>query len=845
MLRDQTIKRGRPSRLGLLGFLNKENKKKGARRNQSAAASNLPKETDNLSSKQKRQLSKALRPANKAYPLLHRLQLPILSLEYLQDHFKDFAENRDGAVRVLHDNDGDAYSVIIITEDMLDEMGFSLDRKHNPDGEHALATLGEEIRVNSIKSATMTRNYQAGQLVIIPTKDTIDAMAEFEEFNNYDDGFWWGGYPTEGMDDLTKAEVLQLKSRVTLAELQSIDAHDSDLQLTPDYAVQIVSDDEQTDNSADNTEANDSFDPTDSLNDESDDMDEDDDELPETPEIPDVTQPAAQPASAPTPKVVPTVAASTPEPSSTVDSSAMADLMSNAGIDDYDNDDGNDDDDVDLSDIPDDLGQTTDNAPMDTLPPMQSQDEYAADFGQVQGAAKAYTETIDKELNLVVDYEHFDNQSKQLKPLSFKIQPVSPDDKLGQLANTYRENYNSQLLANFNRQEAALREVYGQRIRRAGNYISQRLSGINGQNSKLSEMLAKAERDHDASVHDLEAQWPDYRMRKDREFEARKHEAGDAAKVKAEQEYEEENREKHNSDLKAEYEQRHTQIDSQLLQKKKQITEQKVKIAKAAFSSTEVGIMKDVNRVRQANHESNMKLYKQFDKALHDLLNTHYEDEQARQVAAAKTLEHSQAIDDLKKKLEAKNDEWQRKLDQEKTKNKELIDSINNSNAESSKKMRDSYEMTIQQLKDQLNNERGSNASVQESHQRELDTLRQQKDDEIHRLSEKNNEDSKEHDKEMERLQKSGRNISILAIITAVLVGLLIGLGWSALHSKQQAPVQQPQIQQQLPNNSSKKDTGQVNIYTNGNNSSENSSSNNSSSSSHSSSANASSDNNN
>src|SRR5699024_10456899 len=103
----------------------------------------------------------------------------------------------------------------------------------------------------------MTRNYQAGQLVIIPTKDTIDAMAEFEEFNNYDDGFWWGGYPTEGMDDLTKAEVLQLKSRVTLAELQSIDAHDSDLQLTPDYAVQIVSDDEQTDDSADNTEAND------------------------------------------------------------------------------------------------------------------------------------------------------------------------------------------------------------------------------------------------------------------------------------------------------------------------------------------------------------------------------------------------------------------------------------------------------------------------------------------------------------------------------------------------------------------------------------------------------------
>lgn len=811
----------------------------------------VPLATDSLSRKDRKRLAKTMKSFNQQVPILNKLHPKAISASYLNDHLAQYAKQKDGAVRLLADNSGNqAYSVLIVSENDLEDAGFVANKKQDPDAYLDLGQLAGQISRNQIVTATSVLDYEHKHLVIVPTADTLDALSEYDEFKNCQ--FTWGAYPVDSsMDDINQAQVTALSNKVTLAELKEISVNKSDLALNDQDEVAVVSDDEDssTDNSEasqtpEDSDANDGgFDPTDALNDGADDdyADINNNLQPQDNSGNGNIVPPAQvgmPASAlnqPDQSIqqgpqstnnantteamlngngVSPIPPAAPNPQGAMDSSAFGDLMKASGMSSTPGATSN----LSLDDIPDDdgnSGSNNGNQSNDVIPPAQSQDEFSANLAETNGAVKTFKETVDDDLNLTIDYSVFDDQSQHRKPIQFSIPKVKDNDRLGQLANQYRRNFNSQLRAANQAQESALREVFESRTRQAASYISQRLNALKGNNSKLAEKDAEIEARHKANMANFEQLWQQKVVDKQRDFEKRKEQAGNAAKEKAIADYDANNRAQFEASLRAERAKEQAAQSSQYINEKADLQRQKVKIAQAAYSATEVRIMKDINKVRQANYEENKAMFEKYEATIQDVLNKNYEAEQNRQIAAAKALEHDNSVEEAKAKVIQIEKEYKEKMRKAQEDADARISKISRIADENVKQAKSTYQARIDTLESQLAQTEKNSQMAEEKHHAELMQAKQEGQDEIKRIVNEYDRANKMSDSQFDRARKNSMLIMILAIVTAVLVGFLLGGFFGKTKSQ---PQQQPAQQQQTTQAPAKSNDNQggTKIYVNG-----------------------------
>ena len=783
----------------------------------------IPLATADLTKKERKTLGKVMKQVNKEVPILHYLKPKPISLSYLADHLKEYAQNKDGAVRILTDDHGEqAYTVLVITEQMFEDMGFSVNKKENPEGVLDLGQIAAQMASYQIATATTVLDYEQKRLVIIPTQETLDALAEYDEFKGTN--FQWGAFPIDDvMLDVHKAVSMVLPNGVSLEELQNIAANHLDLQLNENSEVAIVEDDDSSADTSDDDQTDGGFDPTDELNDDSsyDDMSDDDtDDDFQNPAFDGqnsqstaptnnqsqqpVSQPAPQqPAMNTTQQMLNGAGDDTNSQQGPMNSQQFSDLMTQAGITDSSNASSSADS-VDLSAIPDDDDTVTNNnTSADSVPPMQSPNEYAANLAEAEGSIQTFSETIDQELQLSVDYSVFDHQSERRKPIQFTIEPAAKNDRLGQLANQYRQNYNAELAAATQAQENALREAFASRARAAASYISQRMNALKGNNSKLAQKQEEIEARYKDNLQAFDSAWEKRVIDEERKYNDRKEQAANAARERALTEFDQTNRQAFENNLKNERIREENAKKSDYMRERSELLNQKVKIGQAAYNATLVKIMKDVNKVREANYEENKRLFQKFDRSIHNILNSNYETEQNRQIAAAKLLDHDKRVEEAQAKAVQMEKEYKIKLKQVQEDADERISKISKIANDNVRQAKETYEGRIDQLKDQLAQSQKNAQLADEKHQHELDQVKSDSQAEINRIISEHDRSDKMTDSQADRSRKTMIFITIISVIAALLVGAMAGMALK----KSPQPAQQPQVQQQQPTSSKSDDS--------------------------------------
>lgn len=812
--------------------------------------SRVPLATDDLTRKERKILGKKMRQVNREVPILNYLKPKPISLSYLADHLADYAKNQDGAVRVLTDNDGhEAYSVLIVTEDMLEDLGFSVNKKQNPEGLRDLGQLAAQISSNQIATATTVKDYEDHRLVIIPINDTLDALEEYDEFKKAD--FKWAAFPVSGMDDVRQAEVFQLANTVTLAELHQIAVNHSELSMNDQNEVAIVNDDEGPDTSVDDSNEDSAvpsvddggaFDPTDQLNmpgmDDFSNTDDNDSSVTSNPNQPaQVERPASelnsQPAMTSTDAMLNNAANDNSGGDNNDDVNAdLQDLMSRSGLtSSADNSNGSSVP-VDLNAIPDDDSDNQGNNSLtgvNTVPAAQSKDEYDANLAEATSSIKTYKDYLDNnDLNLVIDTTQFDNQSQNHKPIQFTIENVDPNDKLGQLANQYRQQYNDRLRSDYEAQESALRNLFISRASNTANYIMQRLNHLKGNSSKLAQKGEQIEQDHKVNEQAIESNWAQYVAEQTAAYEEKKKQAGEKAKADALAEYDAENSEAFQTKLDVEHQKRLSAENSRYLSHKHELQNQKIRIAQTAYLSTINGIMKDINKARQDNYEKNKALFEKFNRSIQDLMNNQYTSERDRQIAAAKALAHDHAVEDAEAHAKQVEKEFQQKRDQIQQDADNKVARLSKSYEDSAKQTRESYESQIASLKSQLDQASQNVTLAQQKAIRDVQQAKEENKSEIDRLMAEHSRNTKLSDQQYDRSRKNALLISILSIVAALLVGFVIRGFFGGNQSNNNTANNEPRQEQTTKSDNTKKQpaTTVTNNYNYGGTAAENSSKN-------------------
>lgn len=768
--------------------------KSASKVSQTRKGSRVPLATDDLTRKERKILGKKMRQVNREVPILNYLKPKPISLSYLADHLADYAKNQDGAVRILTDNDGhEAYSVLIVTEDMLEDLGFSVNKKQNPEGLRDLGQLAAQISSNQIATATTVKDYEDHRLVIIPIKDTLDALEEYDEFKKAD--FKWAAFPLSGMDDVRQAEVFQLANTVSLAELQQIAVNHLELSMNDQNEVAIVNDDVGGDMPANNpvedsgvpsVDDDDGFDPTDQLNmpglDDLSNVADNGSSIVNNPNQPaQVERPASELTSQPAPTSTDAILNNAANNSGNSDNDINADLqdlMSRSGLTSAADNNAGSAAPVDLNAIPDDDVDNQNGGGLtgaNTLPAAQSKDDYGASLAEATGSIKTYTDHLDNnDLHLVIDTTQFDNQSQNHKPIQFTIENVDPNDRLGQLANQYRQQYNDRLRSDYEAQESALRNLFISRASNTANYIMQRLNHLKGNSSKLAQKGEQIEQDHKVNEQAIESNWAQYVAEQTAAYDEKKRQAGEKAKVDALAEYDAENSEAFQARLDVEHQKRLAAENSRYLSYKHELQNQKIRIAQTAYLSTINGIMKDINQARQENYEKNKALFEKYNRSIQALMNDEYTSERERQIAAADALKHDHAVEDAKAHAKQVEKEFQQKRDQIQQDADSKVARLSKSYEDSAKQTRESYESQIASLKSQLDQ---ANQNVTLAQQKAIQDVQQAKEEnksELDRLMAEHSRNTKLSDQQYDRSRKNALLISILSIIAALLVGFVV-----------------------------------------------------------------------
>lgn len=155
------------------------------------------------------------KPANKSRKkgksLVGALKLKGAAPSMILDDLQSAVENKDGYVAKVKGG----FRVIVLTDDDLEEIGIT---KKNP----VLGSMGSSLHSNNMLSATTLADRDAGNLVIIPTLDSLNSMDEYDELRNFEN-YRIAIFPEDASDEDPDVKVTFTGELVSFDDMRTAD----------------------------------------------------------------------------------------------------------------------------------------------------------------------------------------------------------------------------------------------------------------------------------------------------------------------------------------------------------------------------------------------------------------------------------------------------------------------------------------------------------------------------------------------------------------------------------------------------------------------------------------------
>lgn len=751
------------------------------------------------------------------YPLIASLKLLDIVGSVVAGDLEEMAQNKDGAVRKVAYTDPitkksyKGYTVLVISEQDLVDAGLE-----DPENSSDLGQLSASIRDNAaLRSATLPSNVAKGELILIPSKDGIDLLAELPSLSDYKKGFKWGIFPEEIDDHDDKAEVFVSNGRVTISELTEIsdgqfpvniekfikktnDSNDGNEEISPSDELDSDENEVHQDNDSGDSIGfdDDSYDFTDV--DDMDDIDGDD-----------IFEDASS------------LEGTSLNPKSSTNSQGDADNSSADSTDDSTEDVQDNDilsmmmqsddastssdslDDVDLDDIPDYDSQEK-TSPVQTSEPIavtQKDDETAKEeiltnIGEAQAATHATFH--DPDLNITVDDALF-KQVFDRQPFKFALQEVSPDDKLGQLANTNRENANSKLQALHEEHYSILYQAFYDRLQNAINLLHKRLD-LKNSDTDLGKIYQKLIAERQQALKAVEEQRDELEENERAQYEKRKENFIQSNLPRLKEEFDRENKDKFEQKLVENYQQKLDEIESNYKRQNSELIVQRRKLAVNLINKINATIIKDLGEYASKFYSQEQQQFDLLNAQINDLVNSHYAHENMRLEAKKKVADYNREVERLKLKLNEQT----------------------NDSEQAAKQKYAEYQQNLQELDDTYKQREKQLLKGFEDHYRELkqqyESLEQNKNREIDELNERMETQSVNHQHELDRLraeikqrdnnsEKTVKHLRFQFAMAAIVVLSCLGFSGFLVYSESKHESRnnssQPIITNVLPDNTS------------------------------------------
>lgn len=780
-----------------------------------------------LNKKRSKKMNHKTKNMSKEYPLLARMKLPQVLATVTLSKIEDEAKAFDGAVRKIEYNGKVGYVVIAVSEDELTQSGMS-----GKGDDSDLGQFAASIRNELILSASLAADLANGMLVMVPTSDALDSLAEFDEFMSNDFKFHWAIYPGQidsDDDPDTKSEILD--GMVSLSKLQEISDNNYDLRQEGSEIVDFDPDDDEPATSSSFDDDSSAMGTYDDDDDEGFDDVEDDDYNPslDTSDIDtsgvggidpttgglDSTQPDSNRNVIPNPGQNDSTA-----PTSTgmddVSSDEFNDLLQ--GV----TNDASDTSEVNLDDIPADTGYDSSNEAMDASNDVQqtnvpqpsgpgsdnnngqmmTRDQYSANVSRLE-ADRLQNEN----LGISLDPDAFNRLFGNIQPLQFKIAPVDDNDRIGQMANAYRENANSKLRSMSEAKQHSLLEEYNQSVLTAMNQIEERLN-IDSEENLVGKQMAQLNADRKKRQEDepklIEAQQrsinDQYDENKKKFIQQREEAIARSYDLNHQQELQQALNQV-SMNIKNETQNRYSEDRNALLDRRRRLASD---IMGQVVSQILKGLQDEAKDYSRHEHA----VFDGFAKSINDLYADNYQNELNRKQAERDLIKHDTAVQDaqaaqrkaeqaLKDKVKELTDDAERQLVRERQKADE-----------DKERQRKSYEKRLKEKQEIVDALQKANDTSEDRHTRELNEVRRQ-----------NNEEKKDLRDQIREARNSSTNSSkqnSIKLITVVAVTtLLAGAGGFGIGINKKTSSQPVTTTQTTHGNG---DSGKsiINVYGNG-----------------------------
>lgn len=800
----------------------------------------------------RKEVGRLTKGAAKKYKLLASLHPGAMRPDAIVNEAKAAADARSGAVRAVKDNQGQtAYTAIMITDGDLTNLNLT------PKSD-MIQDMGADLQANDLTYASMILNIADGQLAFIPDEKTIKNIRDnYTELAPDQPGFMWAIIPdTDDMQKIATARVWMLENSVNLKQLEDIMNNDKDLRYDQNTNTIVIEDNE----TAANNEAAQNGSTSETASDDATGLknaEQPSDQpvntpiAPGTPEVNEAVNntaastvnnqisaddlsklvqaangnhsnnPANSQAAAVNNNQINTQPVNNqPADNNTnansdndADSANMAQLLKTLGSDNdanaANNQADNNDSVVDFNQLPEDSAsadETQSGEIVNNQPQQPNKQEYTADVAEIGGVGKSYVNTVDKELNLVISYKDFDQLAAQRKPITFKLQPVDGNDELGKMANTFRDNYNSQLASLHNQNEQKLRSMYGQLMQSSANRVVDMMSSQNNRTSTLARREEAAKSQHAVEQSQFLAGWEKVVEKRNHEYNQRKEQFAEAAKQQAAAEYDTSHLQHHQQQLNVEKQARQAEIDAKYTQEVQAVKNLKIETAKHVMNMINQRALAMIADRQKQYYDQELEAYQQFNNQLQDLLKSHYEDEQKDRQAKAQILDFKGLTEKYKRQINQLRDEMTTSKTQLAQENEAALTKAKQTYQDNLAAERDRNKRHEEDLRTQLREAQDKNDQLAKEYHQNLRDMTIEHQSQLEAADKRADDAQKASDSALQRSRKGYIFSSILIAMTTLSIGTIIG------HST--APtkvVHEPAKTEQSTNNNSKQSP--VTIY--------------------------------
>lgn len=720
----------------------------------------------------------------KQFPIVKALKLPEVVPMAVLDELKEDAHNKDGLVRL--ENDG--YLVLMFTEDDMEKAGLKPSNNQLTD----FGQMAASFNSNQIHSATLAANIMEGQVVIIPDRDTLECLSDFDCFNpdaaQGDDliTFHWGLFPITASNEDLDAKVEMLDCTIesgawkrVLDGTQDI-RYDSGtrqvrlIETTTDGTVINESSDQAP---SESTNVPDEASTSDSTSDDNSYSDDDmdsllsggvDDSMPTMDQQSTYTD--KQDSNDHQDEVTPEFKESKTDESTNNAKAALDDLkqvansqptnvsdvkqMSNDDItkflDTLQSENKTTQDKVDsVEKNPEVLNQ---NANQHLSRTQQSKAQPVSEY------MDAFDESViasskDAEYGLKVDMSRINSYLKSSKPQQFKLMDSDKTDSLlGKFANNYRQDANSHLFDSFEKHQKELSLEYNERLRHAVEQIHQLLDMDNVKDNPYAREAQKLKQKYDEDLQSVDEVIKEQMHGLSEEYDKRKKQFVDAKHVLLEQNYDDQHRARLDAQKKSIKDDYQAQLLANYQAGIDELTKKRNKKAQELYVKLSDQIYQDVLKKARRYESSEREMFSMYKSQLNDLMNDRFNADVERSKALAKKENFETEIKDLRSELEDAKDENQRQAREYQNKVETIQQNANQSITHTQDTSNERVRQLQSQLEDTLNRKDQEHAEEMQQLQNKRDADRKHYDEEIKQYQSQISQLKREQQQEVDRL---------------------------------------------------------------------------------------------